>query len=601
MHKFIVLLMTFIVIACSDHSEKWGLPAEYGVIKQLIDKGNLLKETIKQDDIYIFQFETDTVSLPVSAIAAVETDPEEWNTLVTFADETVLSIPTIGNSLDNFVTNYKLNPSGYCPLAAKYYFYLPVPGCIKVVVHSKPGSRTPDVTHTYSSLNRSLDALILGLYPNYENKVDLIYTDSFGNERATMKLTIKTGPIEVVAFSDLRIIKASIEKMEPGMNLISSPGRSEMDTSIPYIVDADGELRWILDWKNSPDLLHIGAQCGLQRMKNGNYIVGDFNHSKLFEINLLGEIVHTWDLGAMGYTFHHEVREEDNGLLLVAVTKKNAMQPDGKNVRILDHVIEINPDKQEMVNEWDFITMMDYKRQYPVGGDLNSMEAVLQPNQSNWLHNNGVTTWGENDILATARWQGVFKYTRKGTLKWVISPHAYWSGAFNSYLLQPLDKSGQPINDIDVIEGRKDHSDFGWPWGPHCPVVTPEGHVLVFDNGYCRNFKARGYDDPTAYSRIVEYEVDEVKRTVREVWSYGQERGRSCYAMAISSVQALKQTGNRLFCPGVGNKFNDGKTGGRIVEVDPLTNEVVFEMEVACPNEHTFHRANRISLYPENQ
>jgi len=32
------------------------------------------------------------------------------------------------------------------------------------------------------------------------------------------------------------------DRMEPGMNLVNSPGQDETDTSIPYMVDADGEI-----------------------------------------------------------------------------------------------------------------------------------------------------------------------------------------------------------------------------------------------------------------------------------------------------------------------------------------------------------------------
>ena len=122
----------------------------------------------------------------------------------------------------------------------------------------------------------------------------------------------------------------------------------------------------------------------------------------------------------------------------------------------------------------------------------------------------------------------------------------------------------------------------------------PNGHILVFDNGYGRNHKKTPFTDPGQYSRIVEYEVDETNKTVKQVWEYGKDRPE-CYAMAMSSVQYLPQTGHVLFCPGVGNKLSNGSYGGRVVEIDPQTNEVVCELEVGT----SFHRASRISLYPE--
>lgn len=592
-----LISLLLLLSACSDEKEQ--VPVELSDVQELIKEGILLKEAELVNGHWILSFETQAISLPASEVLSIETDLEKWTTLLTFMDETVLSIPTIGTSINDLIMNFKINPSGYNPLATTVLLYLPAEGRMKVIVHSKKEKRTPDIEYLFASTDRAQNITVLGLYPDYNNQVELIYTDKQGNERARTALSIQTPPIESEAFSALRLKTAQIEKMEPGMNLISSPGQSEMDTSCPYIVDADGELRWILDWRNSPELLHIGAQCGLHRMKNGHYIAGDFNNSQLVEVDVLGQIIHRWDLNAMGYSFHHEIREEPNGNLLVAVSKKTALQPDGKNIRMLDHIIEIDPNKNVVIKEWDLFKTMDYGRIYPITGDPNSMEYKLQPNTSNWLHNNGVTNWGD-DILATARWQGVFKFSRDGSLKWAISPHAFWSSSFKNSLLQPLDKTGQPIIDQDVLDGRKDHPDFGWAWGVHCPVVTPEGHVLVFDNGYCRNFIARATEDQTAYSRVVEYEVNEKNKTIQQIWTYGQERGRTCYAMAISGVQALEQTGNRLFCPGVVSPLSQGEHGGRIIEINPKTNEVVFELEVISKGEHAFHRANRLSLYPDN-
>ncbi len=60
---------------------------------------------------------------------------------------------------------------------------------------------------------------------------------------------------------------------------------------------------------NQKELLHIGAQCGLHRMKNGNFITGDANFHRLVELDLLGNVINIWDLKAWGYNFHHEVFE----------------------------------------------------------------------------------------------------------------------------------------------------------------------------------------------------------------------------------------------------------------------------------------------------
>ena len=120
---------------------------------------------------------------------------------------------------------------------------------------------------------------------------------------------------------------------------------------------------------------------------------------------------------------------------------------------------------------------------------------------------------------------------------------------------------------------------------------------MVFDNGYGRNFVLARFDDQSLYSRAVEYEVNEEQRTVRQVWQFGKEGGHKYYAPARSGVQYLPQTGNRLFCPGMENNLSDGSTGGRVVEIDPATGQVIFELEISYA---VYQRARRITLYPDN-
>ena len=100
------------------------------------------------------------------------------------------------------------------------------------------------------------------------------------------------------------------------------------------------------------------------------------------------------------------------------------------------------------------------------------------------------------------------------------------------------------------------------------------------------------------YTCGIEYEVDEVNRTVRQVWQYGKERGAAYFTPARSGVQYLEQTGNRLICPGMSNVLSNGNRGARVTEVDPETQDVVFELEL---EDAIYQRVYRMSLYPENQ
>ena len=63
---------------------------------------------------------------------------------------------------------------------------------------------------------------VLGLYPNYNNQVTLIYTDLQGNERARSDLKLQTKTLESRRLpKEIRVVKAQYDRMEPGMNLVN--------------------------------------------------------------------------------------------------------------------------------------------------------------------------------------------------------------------------------------------------------------------------------------------------------------------------------------------------------------------------------------------
>lgn len=587
----IVGLILFFV-ACTSDKEAFEENGKLATIRELVDNHVLLKQVNLSAETWSFCFENQTVDVSESAIEQVSQDVANWKTTVLFKNRQLVTIPTLGTGFEKFVGNVELNPSGLNPLAATVQVALPTQGRIKVVVRSKKGAHEPDVEHLFKAYTDRQSLAVLGLYANYNNQVDLIYYDKNGeHERGRTTLTIQTEGFVTRAFQSLRVVTCQPNLMEPGMNLINSPGVGDDDTSVPYMVDADGEVRWILILEQS-ELAHSAMQGGVTRLQNGNYLAGNANKNEILELDVFGQTVKKWNLTPLGYQYHHEVMQAQNGNFLATVIKTNAKCSDGKTPRINDHIIEFNPATNSLVHEWDLVNTLDSARNDNIG-TLPGM--YFGQSKANWAHNNAIMDWGE-DYLATARYQGIFKFNKKGNLAWIIAPHKKWREQYKRYLLTPLDKDGNPITDEAVINGDKSTDDFDWPWGVHAPVYLPNGHVIAFDNGFFRNFISRPLSDNNQYSRAVEYEVDEVKRTVRQVWQYGKDRP-DCYGPARSSVQYLPQTKHVLFCSAMQNKLSNGSYGAHVIEVDRQTNEVVYELELSSA---VFHRAIRIGLYPDN-
>lgn len=582
-----------LVVLIHSCSRKDILPSEIKSktsLQQFIDNGDLLNSFTKDKTVYTFAFETGNLQVPENEIKQINSIPEQWKTIIAFTDNTQLVVPTKGTSLNFIVENIQLNPSGVNPLAAIANVSLPTYGRVKVTVLGKNGA-AGNITHLCHAQTAKQAVPILGLYPNYNNDVQLTFTDKNGKERGSANIKIQTTSLPA-NFPDLSLVKSDPQKMEPGVNLVSYPGESELDISIPYMVDNEGAVRWVLLFKSSADLNPFSASIGLHRTKKGTFISGDQAKPRIVEIDMFGNLLKQWDLQKLGYTFHHEVTEAQNGNFLVTVTKPSARLTDGKP-RVNDHIIELDPFNNSVVKEWDFANLVDTSRYLKPDGFT---PPEFSQNPTNWVHNNSIAEL-ENNLLATMRYQGILSFTHAGNLRWLISPHKYWSQKFQSYLLNPIDENGNPVTDPAVINGDAAAPGFDWPWGPHTPVVLPDNNILVFDNGYNRNWVSLALKDNN-YSRVVEYKVDETKKTVQQVWSFGHTLGANGFSQALSGVQYLPITKHILFCPGMGVKTSKG-LGGRIIELDPITKEIIFNLEITVSSISAFHRATRMSLYPD--
>jgi len=137
-----------------------------------------------------------------------------------------------------------------------------------------------------------------------------------------------------------------------------------------------------------------------------------------------------------------------------------------------------------------------------------------------------------------------------------------WAGA-NSVCVTQDDKllvSFKKINTLCLVDRKS--GDIEWQWGPHeisqqnAATATPEGNVLVFDNGMF----ADGVHFP--FSRVVE--VDPKDNSMK--WSYRDEANENMYFYSgfMSSAQRLPN----------GNTLITETNNGHIFEVDADGNVV---------------------------
>ena len=150
-------------------------------------------------------------------------------------------------------------------------------------------------------------------------------------------------------------------------------------------------------------------------------------------------------------------------------------------------------------------------------------------------------------------------------------------------MLVPVDKNGNKIK----CENSKCEGDFDWSWTQHTAWLTPRydnkgsvKHISVFDNG-----DGRGMEQPALkeekYSRAVEYKIDEKKGTVEQTWEFGKERGFDFYSAVTSVVEWQKDKSTYFISSSNVYLLKPDKTIKMVlVEIDPKSNDVKFEMDV---------------------
>jgi hypothetical protein len=158
-----------------------------------------------------------------------------------------------------------------------------------------------------------------------------------------------------------------------------------------------------------------------------------------------------------------------------------------------------------------------------------------------WSHGNGIVIDpADGSWLVSLRHQDVVvKVDRKsGAIRWMIGDPGRWQA--------PLDQ---------LLLGRADPG-TAWTYHQHAPQVQPDGSILLFDNGNQRAIPPVPPLAPeAAYSRAVEFVVDERARTFRQAWEYGSPppgtgRSPSFFCPFVGSARHMAKTGNVLLCDG---------------------------------------------------
>ena len=521
----------------------------------------LITELIELEDSIILVF-VDGTSYEVSnnIIIGYQIEGDNWLLNLTLTDTTVISTYIVGDELN--ISEHILNPFEISPLTSIINIETPISGRFIARVVGQDGLKSDMIITTeYYGTNHSLN--IYGLYPNYENQIELTFVNNEGVEIITIFESIITD-ILPSGMPDLNVISHYDEYNQNTMILFNY-----RPTHIPFMADPLGKIRWYLN-ESVP-------KYALQRFKNGNFGYGKAgsNQDSIFEFTIMGEYIQEYSFYPQFEDAHHDVYEMSNENFLVAVNKVGIET-------IEDHILEIDRESGQIINIWDLREILQV--------DRYTFRKINDG--SDWFHTNAVIhDESDNTLIISGQAQGTVKVTWDNQLKWILSPHDGWDSEYQDYLLQPTTAN-----------------EFEYSWGQHAPLILPNGNLMQFDNGFGREFGNASSD----YSRIVEYEINEnannVGGTVSQIWQYGKERGENMFSPFLSDVDYLEDTSTmfincgttafdieyvsnleQIFTP------NIGQIETLIIEVN-FSKEVLFEMALSSNSNGTTYRAEKLIL-----
>jgi hypothetical protein len=449
-----------------------------------------------------------------------------------------------------------------------------------------PGNETAATVH---------EIRVLGLRPGRSHDITVVLRS--GDESITSgPLTIETPPLPE-DFPATQLIRSQPGRMEPGVTLLDV---HRWENSFPSLlvswfimVDHAGEVVWHL---RVPE-----PSGGIRFLPNGNFrFLHGAQPTGMREIDLLGNVVRQYRATGTGVkaregeiavpvdTFHHDHLTLPNGHILVLSTECRRVEEYPSNFRqprmtapanvVGDVIVEMRPDGT-IAGRWPLLDMLDPQR---IGyGSLDrSWDLGVYPfklsGTRDWSHTNSIIYDARDDsIVCCPRHQdAVVKFDRTTSeVQWILGTAAGWRGELAKKLLQPRER----------VE---------WPFHAHGIKYTPQGTLLLFDNGNGRAIPpARSEAPHRCYSRAVEYAIDEQSGTVRQEWSYGGPGSDRFFSAFVGDADWLSQTGNVLITDGgrledaAGRPLAElpGKVQwGRVLEVTRTgPAEVLFELHLS--------------------
>ena len=449
---------------------------------------------------------------------------------------------------------------------------------------------------------------VFGLYADWRNTVEVEYDRWQGDQMKHIKETYRiwTAPayVETDGYGarDTGFFNPEVKKVDPEFKdrlyFVNNLGQLDARSTKTVwnnpvggalqwnyspqntIIDTTGEIRWYMlpeTIYSFDNIWYGGTMMGFRQEADGAMSWGYGQRYAKYDI--MGREIFNRRLPTGYADFSHASKKiESNGHYLLRVASDGYKRPDNKIVRtVRDVILEVDGDGN-VVDDFRLFEILDPYRDNVLkaidqgavclnidpakqGKTLTAEELAKQDQNDhfgdivgsgagrNWAHVNSVD-YDETDdsiIISSRHQSAIIKIGRDKKVKWILGAPRGWRSPWKEALLTPVDAQGKPLKCGDAECGDA----FDWTWTQHTAWRIDSKSdknviwVSVFDNG-----DARGMEQPALpemkYSRAVIYKIDQVKRTVEQVWEYGKERGHNWYS-PVTSLTEYQPDKNSVF------------------------------------------------------
>lgn len=436
--------------------------------------------------------------------------------------------------------------------------------------------------------DRRQKVVLFGLRPGRKHQVVVRLEDSANRTYDLSEpLVFETPPLPE-DFPNLQATVSRPDLMEPGVTLFPTNvwhfDRPLMDYGYLVALDAAGEVVWYMKTGHRTASVEI--------LENGHLLYNHAGYRRVFEINLLGDVIREWhaanivpalsdeSIPVECDTFHHEVLPLDDDRFLALTTTLRLVavyQHDHVHFPLLasshvvgDEIIEFRGDG-EVLRRLNLFDYLDIDRLcYGAFGNFWNNKYIQQGilDTEDWTHANAILTTDEPDwIIVSLRHQDCLIKMNfdTGEIRWILGDPTGWKSPWREKLLR---KQG----------------DWTWNYHQHGPEVTSRGTLLMYDNG---NYRAIPPNEATVardnFSRVLELKVDEEAMTVSKVWEYRGEGHEPFYCPFYCEADQLPETGNILVTDGGHIEYLGGVPADKVPSDEQWAR--IFEITYDTPAE----------------